>query len=129
MVSISVGSRLPTIQKMLPWMKSQVLFHEIGLCQEIIAGRIGGNGGGSAAESPCDETAIFQNFACFFEVRVGLSSGPQQRVVEHRRKGKPKTSAHGLFRRGLTPRPFESIPAFCCISPEYPCTPGTRFAN
>ena len=57
MVFKSTGSRLPSIPKMMPWMKSKVLNHEIGLCQETKAGRIGGNGSGSAAESPCVENA------------------------------------------------------------------------
>ena len=50
MVFVSVGSRLSTIQKMMPWMKTEVLNHEIDLCQVMIAGRIGGNGSGSAPE-------------------------------------------------------------------------------
>ena len=42
---------------MTPWMESKVLNHEKGLYPEMIADRIRGDGGGSAAESPCDETA------------------------------------------------------------------------
>ena len=60
MVFTSAGSRLPTIQNMMSWMKSNVLNHETGLCQEMIAGRIGGNGAGSASGNPCDETEILQ---------------------------------------------------------------------
>ena len=59
------GSRMPTIQKIKPWMESQVLNREIGLCQEMTAGRIGGHGGGSAAESPCNETANFRTKLIF----------------------------------------------------------------
>ena len=42
--------------------------HEIGLYQEMKAGRIGGNGGGSVAERPCDETANFQNVVIFLKI-------------------------------------------------------------
>ena len=62
MVFISAWSRLPRILKIVPCMNYKVLNHEIRLCQGMIMGSIGGSGGGSAEESPCDDTANLQTY-------------------------------------------------------------------
>ena len=48
----------------------------MGLCQEMIAGRIGGKGGKSSAGNPCDETANIQkhlSFKCVLASLQGLN--------------------------------------------------------
>ena len=57
------------------------------LNHEVTADRIVGNGGGSAAESSCDETANCQKHCIFLENAFwSLSPGPHQlqSAVEHR---------------------------------------------
>ena len=61
---------------MMPWMHSKVLNRELGLRQETMAGRVGGDGDGNAAESPCGENAIFQKHVCVLKLRFGLSPRP-----------------------------------------------------
>ena len=93
------GSRLPTIHKMMPWMKPKVLNHQIGLRQEMLSGRIGRNGGGSAAQSQSDATANFKtskfSFTCVLASLQSLNTTclPPNSIlpVKRRRANRPPT--------------------------------------
>ena len=51
-----------------------------------MAGRIGGNGGRSAAESPCDETTNIQNIVFVLKI----ACWPLSRVANHRTREESK---------------------------------------
>ena len=53
---------------MMPGMTSVALNHELGPCQDMIASRVSGNGGGSAAESLCDKTENCQTIVLFLQI-------------------------------------------------------------